>query len=57
MKAVAEKQMEKHVETSISSFLKHHYRHFNSATVIDAAEAYATISQAAARCWSRWPAR
>ncbi|HUF72245.1 MAG TPA: deoxyhypusine synthase family protein [Gammaproteobacteria bacterium] len=25
----------------ISAFLKHHYRHFNSAAVIDAAEAYA----------------
>jgi deoxyhypusine synthase len=24
----------------VSSFIKHHYRHFNSATVIDAAEAY-----------------
>lgn len=26
----------------ISAFLKHHYRHFNSAVVIDAAEAYAS---------------
>ena len=26
--------------TPIKSFLKHHYRHFNAAVVIDAAEAY-----------------
>ena len=26
----------------ISQFLKHHYRHFNSAALIDAAEAYKT---------------
>jgi len=26
--------------TPISSFLKHHYRHFNAAVVVDAAEAY-----------------
>ena len=25
---------------SISSFIKHHYRHFNAATLVDAAEAY-----------------
>ena len=25
---------------SISTFIKHHYRHFNSATVVDAVEAY-----------------
>ncbi len=40
MKAIAEKQMEKQAETSISSFLKHHFRHFNAASLIDAAEAY-----------------
>src|SRR5271156_2380802 len=26
--------------TSIKEFIKHHYRHFNSAVVVDAAEAY-----------------
>ncbi len=25
---------------SITSFIKHHYRHFNAAALIDAAEAY-----------------
>jgi deoxyhypusine synthase len=29
------------LESPISSFLKHHFRHFNAATVVDAAEAYA----------------
>ena len=24
----------------ISSFIKHHYRHFNAAALVDAAEAY-----------------
>jgi len=28
------------VHTPVSDFLKHHYRHFNAATVIDAAEAF-----------------
>ena len=28
---------------SISSFIKHHYRHFNAATLVDAAEAYNTL--------------
>lgn len=27
----------------VSNYIKHHYRHFNAATVIDAAEAYETI--------------
>lgn len=27
----------------ISNFIKHHYRHFNAATVVDAAESYETI--------------
>src|SRR5579863_5672437 len=31
---------EKHSAKTISSFMKHHYRHFNSAVVIDASEAY-----------------
>ena len=26
--------------SSITSFIKHHYRHFNAATLVDAAEAY-----------------
>jgi deoxyhypusine synthase len=30
----------KAVQGTISTFMKHHYRHFNSAVVIDAAEAY-----------------
>src|SRR5690242_21333643 len=29
-------------KSPISSFMKQHYRHFNAATVIDAAEAYTT---------------
>src|SRR6266498_3155706 len=29
--------------SSISSFIKHHYRHFNAATVIDASEAYVKL--------------
>src|SRR6202167_66392 len=28
------------IASPISTFLKHHYRHFNAATVIDAAEGY-----------------
>src|SRR5579863_2727253 len=31
---------EKHSAKTISSFMKHHFRHFNAAVVIDAAEAY-----------------
>ena len=30
----------KHSGNAISSFMKHHFRHFNAAVVIDAAEAY-----------------
>jgi deoxyhypusine synthase len=26
--------------SEISSFIKHHYRHFNAAALVDAAEAY-----------------
>jgi deoxyhypusine synthase len=26
--------------SAISTFIKHHYRHFNSAALVDAAEAY-----------------
>lgn len=29
------------MKKSISTFIKHHYRHFNAATLVDAAEAYA----------------
>jgi deoxyhypusine synthase len=29
--------------SSITSFIKHHYRHFNAASLIDAAEAYNTL--------------
>ena len=29
-------------KSPISNFIEHHYRHFNAATVIDAAEAYKT---------------
>jgi deoxyhypusine synthase len=29
--------------SSISAFIKHHYRHFNAATVIDASEAYVKL--------------
>ena len=32
--------------SSISSFIKHHYRHFNAATVIDASEAYVKLLKA-----------
>jgi deoxyhypusine synthase len=28
---------------SITSFIKHHYRHFNAATLVDAANAYNTL--------------
>src|ERR1700685_3459996 len=42
MKAIAEK-LEKQVETSISSFLKQHFRHFNAASLVDAAEGYVTL--------------
>ena len=38
MSAVAEKLVG--IASPITTFLKHHYRHFNAATVIDAAEAY-----------------
>lgn len=31
---------EKHSVGAVSNFMKHHYRHFNAAVVIDAAEAY-----------------
>ena len=31
---------EKHSANAVSSFMKHHFRHFNAAVVIDAAEAY-----------------
>ena len=27
-------------DTTVSDFLKHHYRHFNAAALIDAAEGY-----------------
>ena len=27
---------------SVSSFIEHHYRHFNAATLVDAAKAYKT---------------
>jgi len=30
------------IASPVSSFLKHHFRHFNAATLIDAAEAYTT---------------
>jgi deoxyhypusine synthase len=33
---------ERRSATPVSDFLKHHYRHFNAATVVDAAEAYRT---------------
>jgi deoxyhypusine synthase len=42
MKAIAEK-VEKQVETSISSFVKQHFRHFNAASLVDAAEAYVNL--------------
>ena len=32
--------------SSISAFIKHHYRHFNAATVIDASEAYVKLLKA-----------
>src|SRR6185295_6683697 len=38
------KKASKH--SSISSFIKHHYRHFNAATVIDASEAYVKLLKA-----------
>src|SRR5271167_3539533 len=41
MKAVAEKPVaEKQAHSSITDFIKRHYRHFNAAVVVDAAEAY-----------------
>jgi deoxyhypusine synthase len=33
----------------ITEFIKHHYRHFNAAALIDAAEAYKRISIKAGR--------
>ena len=41
----------------ISDFIKHHYRHFNAAALVDAAEGYRRHLDRAARCWSAWPAR
>jgi deoxyhypusine synthase len=38
------KKASKH--SSISAFIKHHYRHFNAATVIDASEAYVKLLKA-----------
>jgi deoxyhypusine synthase len=32
--------MSVHAKTSVTEFIKHHYRHFNAAVVVDAAEAY-----------------
>jgi deoxyhypusine synthase len=41
MKAVAEKPVaEKQARSSITDFIKRHYRHFNAAVIVDAAEAY-----------------
>jgi deoxyhypusine synthase len=34
---------ESNMSNSISNFLKHHYRHFNAATLIDASEAYVKL--------------
>ena len=35
---------------AISDFIRHHYRHFNGAALVDAADGYVAISGAAARC-------
>ena len=34
----------------ITEFIKHHYRHFNAAALVDAAEAYNKLLAEAARC-------
>ena len=42
----------------VKAFIEHHYRHFNSAALIDAARGLPrAASTAAAACSSRWPAR
>ena len=38
----------------VSDFLKQHFRHFNAATLIDAAEGYKRISTRAEKCCSQW---
>lgn len=40
MAALASVQTSTHTKGAITSYLKHHYRHFNAAVVIDAADAY-----------------
>ena len=35
----------------VSKFLARHYRHFNSASLLDAAKAYDAHLKAGARCW------
>ena len=42
---------------SVKAFIKHHYRHFNSAALVDAAEGYVTFVTAGARCCWLWLAR
>ena len=37
----------------ITTFVKHHYRHFNAAVVIDASEAYVKHLASGGRCSSR----
>jgi peptide chain release factor len=36
---------------------RHHYRHFNAASLIDAADGYSRHLDSGGRCFSRWPER
>ena len=36
--------------STITSFIKHHYRHFNAAALVDAAEGYNELSLRAEKC-------
>jgi hypothetical protein len=43
--------------SEVRAFIKHHYRHFNAAALIDAAEGYERLSTRVARCSWPWPAQ
>ena len=42
---------------TIKEFIKHHYRHFNAAVLVDAAEALPRICSRAEKCCWPWPER
>ena len=41
---------------TLTNFMDHHYRHFNAATLVDAAEAYATHLERGGKMLVTWPA-